>query len=102
MVSESKSGDDDTDTDVEEDPIVDQGTRTGCPNTCGNWARRSKSSFLRFSVILPNYKGQNKVMSARVYFCKRLKIVFLFCDVEWHYITFLYDKQSRETTVLCL
>ena len=52
MVSESKSGDDDTDTDVEEDPIVDQGTRTGCRNTCGNWARSSKSSLLRVVLYL--------------------------------------------------
>ena len=46
---------------------------TRCPKKHGNSVTNSISSLLWISIVIPNFKSQNIVMSARVYFKKRLK-----------------------------
>ena len=44
-----------------------------CPNKHGNSVTNSISSLLRISIEIPNFKSHNIIMSARVYFMKRVK-----------------------------
>ena len=46
---------------------------TGCPKKHGNSVTNSKSSLLWISIVIPNFKSNNIIMSARVYFMKRVK-----------------------------
>ena len=46
---------------------------TGCPKQHGNSGTNSISSLLWISIVLPNFKSHNSIMSARVYFMKRIK-----------------------------
>ena len=46
---------------------------TGCPKKHGNSLTNSISSFLRISIVIPNFKSHNIIMSARVYFMKTVK-----------------------------
>jgi len=43
---------------------------TGCPNKHGNSVTNSISSLLCISIVIPNFKSHNIIMSARVYFMK--------------------------------
>ena len=43
---------------------------TGCPNKHGYSVKNSKSSSLRISNVIPDFKSHNTSMSARVYFVK--------------------------------
>ena len=45
---------------------------TVCSNKHGNYKSNTKSSVLRISVRLPNFNGQDKVTSARVFLSKEL------------------------------
>ena len=46
---------------------------TECPKKHGNLVTNWISSFLRISIVIPNFKSLNIIMSARVYFMKRVK-----------------------------
>ena len=46
---------------------------TGCPNKHGNSVTKSISSLLRISIVIPDFKSRKIIMSARVYFMKRVK-----------------------------
>ena len=46
---------------------------TGCPKKHGNSVTNSMSSLLRISIVIPNFKSHSIIMSARVYFMKRVK-----------------------------
>jgi len=46
---------------------------TGCPKKHGNSVTNSISSLLLISIVIPNFKNHNIIMSARVYFKKRVK-----------------------------
>ena len=45
----------------------------GCPNKHGNLVTNSRSSLLRISIVIPDFKSHNIIMSARVYLMKRVK-----------------------------
>jgi len=44
---------------------------TGCPKKRGNSVTNWKSSLLRISIVIPNFKSHN-IMSARVCFMKKV------------------------------
>ena len=46
---------------------------TGCPKKHGNSVTNWISSLLWISIVIPNFKSHNIIMSARVYFMKRVK-----------------------------
>ena len=46
---------------------------TGCPNKHGNSVTNSRSSLLWISIVRPDFKSPNIIMSARVYFIKMIK-----------------------------
>ena len=46
---------------------------TGCPKKHGNSVTNWKSSLLWISIVIPNFKSHNIIMSARGYFMKRVK-----------------------------
>ena len=48
-------------------------SHTGCPKKHGNSVTNSISSLLWISIVIPNYKSQNIIISARAYFMKRVK-----------------------------
>ena len=48
-------------------------SNTGCPKKHGNSVTNSISSLLWFSIVIPNSKSHNIIMSARVYLMKRVK-----------------------------
>ena len=48
-------------------------SRTGCPKKHGNSVTNSISSLLWISIVISNFKSHNIIMSARVYFMKRVK-----------------------------
>ena len=65
---------------------------TRCPEKHGNSVTNSISSLLWISIVIPNFKSHNIIMSARVYFMKRVKD----CkdmSIMW---------QWRRTSLLCL
>ena len=43
---------------------------TGCPKKHGNSVTNSISPLLYISIVIPNFKSHNIIMSARVYFIK--------------------------------
>jgi len=43
---------------------------TGCPKKHGNSVTNSISSLLLISIVIPNFKSHNIIMSARVYLMK--------------------------------
>ena len=45
---------------------------TGCPKKHGNSVTNSISSLLCISIAIPNFKSRNIIMSAKVYFLKRV------------------------------
>ena len=67
---------------------------TGCPNKHGNSV--TNSILLWMSNVMPNFKSHNIIMSARVYFMKRVK------DCKDVSITSLQDEQWRLTSLRCL
>ena len=68
---------------------------TGCPNKHGNSVTNSISSLLWISIAIPNFKCHNSIMSARVYFIKRIK------DCKDVCIMSPQDEQWRRTSVYC-
>ena len=48
---------------------------TGCPKKHGNSVMNSISSLLWISIVIPNFRRHNIIMSGRVYFMKRVKDV---------------------------
>ena len=69
---------------------------TGCPKKNGNSVTNSISSLLWISILIPNFKSHNIIMSARVYFMKRVK------DCKDVSIMSPQDEQWRRTSLLCL
>ena len=69
---------------------------TGCPKKHGNWVTNWRSSLLWISIVIPNFKSHNIIMSARVHFMKRVK------DCKDVSIMSPQDKQWRRTSLLCL
>ena len=50
------------------DDIVTCNSSTGCPKKYGNSVTNLISSLLWISIVMPNFKTHNIIMSARVYF----------------------------------
>ena len=46
---------------------------TGCPEKHGNSVTNSISSLLEISIVIPNFKRHNIIMSARVLFYEKGK-----------------------------
>ena len=61
-----------------------------------NSATNCISYLLWISIVIPNFKSHNIIMSARVYFLKRVK------DCKDVSIMSLQDEQWRRTSLLCL
>ena len=68
---------------------------TGCPKKHGNSVTNSISSLLWISIVIPNFKSHNIIMSAWVYFMKRVKDCK---DVS----IMSPQEQWRRTSLLCL
>ena len=66
---------------------------TAFPKKLGNSVTNSISSLLWISIVIPNFKSHDIIMSARVYFIKRVKGVSIMS---------LQDEQWRRTSLLCL
>ena len=71
-----------------------QGCTTGCPKKHGNSVTNSISSFLWISIVIPNFKSLNIIMSAKVYFMKKVK------DCKDVSIMSPQDEQWRRTSLL--
>ena len=69
---------------------------TGCPKIHGNSVTNCISSLLWISIVIPNFKSHNIIMSARVYLIKRVK------DCKDVSIMSLQDEQWRRKSLLCL
>ena len=69
---------------------------TGCSNKHGNSVTNSISSLLWISIVIPDFKSHNSILSAIVYFMKTVKGCK---DVS---IMSKQDKQWRWTSLLCL
>ena len=70
-------------------PMVYHLSYLGCPKKHGNSVTNSISSLLWISIAIPNFKSHNSIMSARVYFIKRIK------DCKDVSIMSLQDEQWR-------
>ena len=68
----------------------------GVPKNHGNSVTNWISSLLWISIVIPNFKSHNTIMSARVYFMERVK------DCKDVSIMSLQDEQWRRTSLLCL
>ena len=66
---------------------------TRCPNKHGNSVTSSILSLLWISIVIPNFKSHDIIMSARVYFIKRVKGVSIMS---------LQNEQWRRTSLLRL
>ena len=69
---------------------------TGCPKKHGNLVTNWISSLLWISIVIPNFKSHNIIMSARAYFMKSVnscKDVFIMSPQE---------EQWRQSSLLCL
>ena len=66
------------------------------PKNMGIQWRIWKSSLLWISIVIPNFKSHNIIMSARVYLMKRVK------DCKDVSIMSLQDEQWIRTSLLCL
>jgi len=62
----------------------------------GNSVTNLISSLLWISIVIPNFKSHNIIMSARVYSMKRVK------DCKDESIMSPQDEQWRRTSLLCL
>ena len=60
---------------------------TGCPKKNGNSVTNWISSLLWISIVIPNFRSHNIIMSARVYFMKRVNDVS-----RW-----VYNVSARQT-----
>ena len=69
---------------------------TRCPNKHGNSVTNSISSLLWISIVIPDFKRHNIIVSARVYFIKTVNVCK---DVS---IMSPQDKLWRRTSLLCL
>ena len=69
---------------------------TGCPKKHGNSVTNSISSLFWISIVIPNFKSHNIIMSARVYLKKRVK------DCKDVSIMSPQDEQWIRTSSLCL
>ena len=69
---------------------------TECPKKHGNSVTNWISSLLWISIVIPNFKSHNIIMSARVYFIKRVK------DCKDVSIMSPQDELWRRTSLLCL
>ena len=69
---------------------------TGCPKNHGNSVTNLISSLLWISIVIPNFKSHNIIMSARVYFMKRVK------DCKDVSIMSPQDEQWKRTSLLFL
>ena len=69
---------------------------TGCLEKHGNSVTNCISSLLWIGIVIPNFKGHSIIMSARVYFMKRVK------DCKNVSIMSPQDEQWRLTSLLCL
>ena len=69
---------------------------TGCPKKPGNSVTNWISSLLWISIVIPNFKSHNIIMSARIYFMKRVK------DCKDVVLMSPPDEQWRRTSLLCL
>ena len=69
---------------------------TGCPIKHGNLVTNSRSSLLWISIVRPDFKSQNIIMSARVDLMKRVK--------DWKDVSIMFpqDEQWIRTSLLCL
>ena len=59
---------------------------TGCPKKHGNSVTNWISSLLWISIVIPNFKSHNIIMSARVYFMKKVKdckVVSIMSPKRW-------------------
>jgi len=59
---------------------------TGCPKKHGNLVTNLISSLLWISIVIPNSKSHNIIMSARVYFMKKVKdckVVSIMSPKRW-------------------
>ena len=73
-----------------------QTLHTRCPNKHGNSVTNSISSLLCISIVIPDFKSHNIIISAWVYFMKTVngcKDVFIMSP---------QDEQWRRTSLLCL
>ena len=68
----------------------------GVPKKHGNTVTNSISSLLWISIVIPNYKSHNIIMSARVYLMKTVK------DCKDVSIMSPQDEQWIRTSLLCL
>ena len=68
---------------------------TGCPKKHGNSVTNLISSLLWISIVIPNFKSHNIIMSSRAYFMKRVK------DCKDVSIMSPQDEQWRRTSLLC-
>ena len=73
---------------------TDERLGTGCPKKHGYSVTNSISSLLWISIVIPNFKSLNIIMSARVYFMKRVK------DCKDVSIMSPQDEQWRRTSLL--
>jgi len=69
---------------------------TGCPKKHGNSVTNWISSLLWISIVIPDFTSHNIIMSARVYFMKKVK------DCKDVSIMSPQDEQGRRTSLLCL
>ena len=69
---------------------------TECPKKHGNSVTNCISSLLWISIVIPNFKSHNIIISARVYFMKRVK------DCKDVSIMSPQDEQWIWTSLLCL
>jgi len=65
------------------------------PKNHGNSVTNWISSLLWISIVIPKFKTNNIIMSARVYFMKRVK------DCKDVYMMAPQDEQWRRTSLLC-
>ena len=69
---------------------------TGCPNKHGNSVTNSISSLLWISIVIPDFKIHNIIMSARVYLMKTVNGCKDVSKMSPQ------DEQWRRTSLLCL
>ena len=68
----------------------------GCPNKHRNSVTFTRSSLLKISIVIPDFKSHNIIMSARVYFMKTVN------GCKDMSIMSPQDEQWRRTSLLCL
>ena len=76
--------------------LLQKNIDTGCPKKHGNSVTNWISFLLWISIVMPNFKRHNIIMSARVYFKERVK------DCKDVSIMFPQDEQWIRTSLLCI